>query len=422
MAVDEAETMENNGPIISNGGLNPDTEHLILPDDDSLKDEPLEIQVHIKKPTRSIVIEPLFLLIVASLLPMSLLMGIYVYDRLKKEVAIDYGIPVENISDMHCQEVDMNSTLYLAQERAQDLNARFNIYYSFSYSIPCLITTLFLSGYSDRAGRKYAIVSPAVGFLIYGVINCVILFADLPLWCLFISGFFLGAGGSYQMLLAGCFAYLGDTVESNKIMFRITVIELLAFMLGSLGPLFVGNLIPVIGYSYLCLIFAFMNLLSFLYAVFFIPEIIIPTERISIFSLSHLKSCVDLYTKDTPDGNRRWKLILLIVTFFFIATVNLGNTGIWTLFELGQPLCWTSAHIGDFTAIYVSCGTVVGIVLTKTLKVRLEDEQICFISGLSGIGHYTYQVFVKTSIMMYFGKLEDLLESLGMRKQVHFSS
>lgn len=88
-------------------------------------------------------------------------------------------------------------------------------------SIPSIIITLFIGGWSDKVGRRPALIAPTLGSALEALVVLFVMYFKLPIYCLFIGGFLHGICGYYTTMILACMAYVADTTEESKIALRL---------------------------------------------------------------------------------------------------------------------------------------------------------------------------------------------------------
>ncbi len=353
--------------------------------------------VQIKIPKRKIIIEPLMLGFSLFSYPMLSVTQLYIIHR----IAEDHGGNITNTNETACT-ANINDSVFKFTQQVQQEASYFSLYQDILVIIPAMFAAMFLGNYSDKAGRKYAILPPLVGQCASALCYFLVVWLHLPLKVLFLGSFLYGTSGSYGTFLLGSLAYTADITPKENRVFRIAVIEmcmLTPIILSSVG---MGYWIETMGFIYPSLFVLIGQILLILYTIFCIPETIIPRDNAKFFSFSHLQTAIRLFTKDNG-SNRRWKLNMLLAAIFFPMMALLGMN-IDTLYMTNQPLCLDPFEIGVVQGVDVAVIVVGGLIGAKTFKYCLSDLGIVFLSGVCSIAKYTYNAFVSTFAMMLSSK------------------
>jgi PCFT/HCP family folate transporter-like MFS transporter 1/3 len=357
-------------------------------------------------PKRTIIVEPVMIMLMAFGYPLSLLFQMFVVDKLTEEISarnmINISHHVNNSEEINQCEVNKSDPAYILQEAVQKESAYFITISTIVSCAPALFVTLFLGSYSDKAGRKFAILPPLVSAIAKCLTFLLVIYFRGSIWWLLIGSFLEGLGGFYMTALMGCLSYVSDITKPEDRLLRITIVEMCSFFSAILGPIGVGYVIRDLGYFWPFLIVLGGYLLNILYVIFLVPETVRRDPDAWFFSTEHIKTTVGLILLDNGT-NRKWKLDILLFSFFIstIVTLEMGTT---TLFELNHPLCWDSVMIGYYSATMIAVATIGGAVLAKVSKFCMADSHIALMAGLLGAARLFYTAFVQNTIMMFSGK------------------
>ena len=88
-------------------------------------------------------------------------------------------------------------------------------------ALPSIVITLFMGGWSDKAGRRPALIVPILGSVLEAAVIIVVVYAKLPIYCLFIGAFIHGLCGYYTTIILACMSYIADTTEQSSIALRL---------------------------------------------------------------------------------------------------------------------------------------------------------------------------------------------------------
>ena len=360
---------------------------------------------HIRKPKRTVIVEPIVLVVGLCGLPMGMLSQFYIVACYAGQLS---NGTIDNSSDQHGNrsesicDVNKSDPVYLFGEEVQRRASNFNLVLVLFSLIPALFVTTFIGAYSDQAGRRYAIIPPLVGSTVRAFSYVVVIAFELPAEYVLLGAVAEGSGGNYQTLLMGCFAYLSDIVPADGRSLRITILETCVFIPAVFTPLAFGYWVKHGGFLAPFLTIFGLYILALAYAVFFIPETVPRNPAAKFVSTKHMKKTVLLFTKD-DDTRRRWKLCVLLFALFVCAAVRNGDS-VDTLFEMNRPLCWTSDIIGYFMSAQTAVVSAGAVLTLRLLKCCMRDEGIALIAGLWGVVHNAYTAFVQNPTMMYVSK------------------
>ncbi len=219
--------------------------------------------------------------------------------------------------------------------------------------IPGLVMLLVIGSYSDRLGRKLALITPCIGSITGILVQMAIVYFDLPVW-VFLFGVVEYLFGGLYTIVTGCFAYIADTVPQEKRALRMTILDAIVFFMAAVGNIIVGYMIQWMGYFYPYIYCLVGKIITLLYAIFFIPESLQPKyDSVQQGKQQRLGPCqnigrgLKIFLVDNGT-NRRWQLLLFMLLYFVAEMIDYDD--IMTLFELNAPLCWDSVMIGYFGA------------------------------------------------------------------------
>lgn len=88
-------------------------------------------------------------------------------------------------------------------------------------ALPSIIITLFMGGWTDKVGRRPALILPTLGSALEAVVVLLVMYLKWPIYCLFIGGFLHGICGYYTTIILACMSYVADTTEESRIALRL---------------------------------------------------------------------------------------------------------------------------------------------------------------------------------------------------------
>ncbi|ELU02912.1 hypothetical protein CAPTEDRAFT_44150, partial [Capitella teleta] len=348
---------------------------------------------------RTIIVEPVMIMLMVFGYPLSLLGQLFIVEKITEELTGQNTVNVSVNSSVNQCEANKSDPEYILQDAIQKESAFFMAMSSLVSGVPALFVTLFLGNYSDKVGRKFAILPPLVGTIAKCISYLLVINFKGSIWWLLLGSFAEGCGGFYVVALMGCLSYIADITKPEDRLFRIAIVEMCTFFSGLLGPIGVGYIIQGLGYFWPFLIVIGGYLINMLYVVYFVPETIRKDPEARFLSVGHMKTTVFLFTRD--NGSKRlWKMNVLIFSFF-ISTVVTMEMGTTTLFQLNRPLCWDSIMIGYYSAASLGVATVGGAILAKICKRCMRDSHIALLAGLTATVRMVYTGFVQNTIMMF---------------------
>ena len=85
----------------------------------------------------------------------------------------------------------------------------------FFAATPSLVSAILIGAWSDKVGRKPAILLPCIGTTIDMSITLAVIYGDLPLTTLFIGSFINGLMGYFPAMMLSTMAFIADTTEES---------------------------------------------------------------------------------------------------------------------------------------------------------------------------------------------------------------
>ena len=361
---------------------------------------------HIWKPNRTVIVEPIALLIGLCVLPTGMLSQFYIVAYYTEQLSNGTIVNSSHHNGNHRSEslcdVNKSDPVFVFGEEVQRRATNFSLILGLCSLIPALFVTMFIGAYSDKAGRRYAIIPPIAGCTLRAISYIVVIGFKLPVEYLVIGAVMEGFGGYYHTLLLGCFAYISDIVPADRRSLRITILETCFIIPAVFTPLGFGYWVKHGGFLAPFLAVLALCVIILVYAIFFVPETVLGNSEAKLFSTKHIKNTMLLFTKD-DDTRRRWKLCVLLCAVFVCGVAKMGYC-VDTLFEMNSPLCWTSDIIGYFLSAKVAVVAAGAVLSMRLLKCCMQDGGIALTSCLMGVVRSAYTAFVQNSAMMYISK------------------
>jgi len=193
------------------------------------------------------------------------------FDKTCKVGSVIFG----NGSTYHddiCDNLD-NGDFDDVQEYVQKTVATIQLVTLFVKGIPPIIFALFIGPWSDKFGRKFLIIFPLFGYVLYDLwflVN-VIYFDELVVEYLMLEIVQYWFGGFMCMFL-GLYAYISDVSPEGSRTARIAIMDFVFFAGIAIGKGVAGIILTTYGYEVIYGAAAIMNVLAILYALFFVTE------------------------------------------------------------------------------------------------------------------------------------------------------
>ena len=280
------------------------------------------------------------------------------------------------------------------------------MYISLVDFLPAVVMTFVYGSFSDRIGRRLVLIAPIIGSLSTILVQMVIVYFNLPVWC-FLFGVVENFFGGFYLMITGIFAYIADTIPKERRAVRMTILDAIILGTAAISNIIVGFLIHAMGFFIPYIFCLAGKTLTLVYAVCFIPETVRRTtdnrQRICNEMFTNLKNGIKLYLMDNGAG-RRLQLNLLLLSF--LVGEMISTSSILTLFEMNSPLCWNSVFIGYFGATSDLIKCIGMIVAAFILKKWLSEKWLAALGLFSNVSYYLYLAFVVSTIMMFFCKYD----------------
>ncbi|XP_077968046.1 proton-coupled folate transporter-like isoform X2 [Styela clava] len=161
-------------------------------------------------------------------------MGIYVFQFSWRRFECNAYQP-EIVSKQHnytednfINYCDKNNSETIEEEMVVNDASRWTMYSCLAFFVPCAVSSLIVTAWSDKIGRKSAISFPIFGTAIASAVQTMAIIYRLPLYWMIIVSFIYGASGSYVALLNIGTAYLSDITREEDRNRRFTILEVCA--------------------------------------------------------------------------------------------------------------------------------------------------------------------------------------------------
>ena len=377
--------------------------------DSSDQNEPLIANVSKK---RKYIVEPLVFCQVLALIPNEVVSQFFVYKKMKEAVAARLHLNNSIIlldqkynwtSDNSCgPEANASTPQHDFINQVQAANANFNMICFAVMTVPTIASTILLSAYSDKCGRKIAIITPLIAHVIHTLIYFLVILFDLSPWILMSGYFLLGISGNSHLMMAACYAYISDTTTKEQRQIRITILNLV-HLTPKAAAIVAGTWVKKSGFLMPTAFTLTLYVLCVLYAVFLIPETVQKHGPVKFFTLNHLKKGMNTFLpnkhNDTSIRNL-WILVAIIILYYW-------TIGVWSasaLYELRDPLCWNAVVVGYYHTVNTVITSVGGFCSAYVLKRIATVEWTAIIAAWASAVSYIYLALCKNTFMVFFRK------------------
>ena len=159
----------------------------------------------------TVIVEPLLMLFMLLQYPMSLLIPEYVQQRELERLTGQDNLTTHSNKCLppanHTTHSDaFTGNLSLASSAA----SYFELEKSLVSNVPAVLGIIFLGPFSDKAGRRYAIIVPIVGQMIAMFVCTATMFFKWPIQVILVGYFLYGSSGLNYSIFTGCYSYISD--------------------------------------------------------------------------------------------------------------------------------------------------------------------------------------------------------------------
>ena len=165
------------------------------------------------KPTRchgcTFIMEPLLVLNMLITNPLLVIMPQYIERREWGKLMGNETFPANSNS---CQS-DANSTGDFIKGNltlAASATSYFTLQFTLAGCLPAIVAVMFLGPFSDKAGRRYALLSPSVGQLLGALIYFLVAYFSWPMELLLVGSFIMGCSGHWYTFYSAGMSYITD--------------------------------------------------------------------------------------------------------------------------------------------------------------------------------------------------------------------
>ncbi|XP_078682545.1 lysosomal proton-coupled steroid conjugate and bile acid symporter SLC46A3-like isoform X2 [Branchiostoma floridae x Branchiostoma belcheri] len=306
--------------------------------------------------------------------------------------------------------------------------SQYLLYLNVANVIPSVLVLFFLGSWTDRFGRKTAMVMPSVGALISAtnlIIQSTYIYAALPY--LFIGSIVAGLTGGYACVLMTTYTYITDITDNNTRTWRIGILEAMTGLGATIGSALGGVMVDELGFMSVFILYLVLNAVSIVYVVFWLKETVQKNtgsvqeedddsaggKITALVNIENVKRWGRVICK--PREKRgRLHIILLLIAFFISIMIFMGWSDIGFLFvkyQLGSK--WTSTLYGTFLAV-TGVLTFVGLSVFLPLMSRfLGDTRLGQVGMLSRAASNITVAFTTTVWMLYLGSVMGMFSGFG---------
>ena len=288
--------------------------------------------------------------------------------------------------------------------------AKFRMYLSYAGLGPIMVTTVMFGSLSDTVGRRILFLSPCMFMFVKQLIRLFAMGLDLPLWLFYVANIVDGLSGSFSTLFLAICAYTADiTPASKERTFGITLLEAV-MALSAFGQLALGYVIQDYGFFYGSLLPTAFAGFAVVIGLFFLPETIsrsAPSNtRLNFVNpFKYLKNVFGFYIFE-GSFKQRFLFCFALMILFIIFTCSTSYLGLFTLFQLNLPFCWSPAQVGLYEAMTKVGSAIASLVTVPLLQKRLSDSSLVAVGLSSLFALFVLSGMASNDLMIYLGELE----------------
>lgn len=329
----------------------------------------------------------------------------YVYSRYSDDKGFPYDYQRRSTS---CDPGKMNATEKTLQEQVQKLSARFNIAHSFCQTVPSVVAMMFYGVLSDKIGRRSIMIISAAGAFIDGLLVLLTMVLELPVYVLYIGGFFNGLAGSFTGAFMIAFAYIADITEKEKLPGRLAILEAANFFGLFISSYVSGPFIQKYAFIPPQILVATCYFGSLLYVIIVLKEslnyktMLAEEDKTASLDFRELRSqpkiLWDVMTRQRP---RRWIVFLAMGILILGFCFTIGVVQVINLYFLNRPFCWPAIDIGNFLGtqmLLLGIGTIIGV---KVGLRFLPDLLVAALSILASIVGFIMLASARSKTLAY---------------------
>ncbi|XP_069120379.1 lysosomal proton-coupled steroid conjugate and bile acid symporter SLC46A3-like isoform X1 [Argopecten irradians] len=211
-----------------------------------------------------------------------------------------------------------------------------------------------------------------------------------------------GVTGGWCLVLSLGYAYMSDLTTIGKSRtFAFALVEISVGFGLVLSGVSAGYLIKDAGFVYSMIVISSLNAFNLVAVLMFLPESLDSSMHQTTRIRDLMKGAFTFYIRDTSKEGKRWKFILLTLSYIALTMSFVGRESVELLYQLNAPFCWDSVKIGWYSSSVYIVRNIIGLSSIKLLKYCLLDNVIVIISGLSSILAYVMEAFAVNDAMLF---------------------
>lgn len=356
-------------------------------------------------------VEPIAAIYLSVVGVMSQVSEQYVYLRISETFGNNYTNTSTNSGLSELCNANRSSTMFKIQQETQSATSSFMMYLNVLQILLSAIPTIMAGNLVDRFGRRIALYLCFCSRLFYVAVIATVIAFKLPLNVLYAGAIVDGMSGSTLTAMMAFSTYIADiTMTSNNRGFRMTVLECIMGFSAALCIFGAGILIDYTNFFIPSMICLFSIKLGLIYIRIFLAESYEPSTRVAKWQWSTLKRSFTIFSQDTSEKRRSRLLLGLVGIFFTVPSVS-SSGGVFMLYVLNLPFCWTSKTIGIFISVQIAIRCFCAVVLVKLMQGYISDIGLAILGNVSNFIYYIFIALARNNTFMYIATALGILAS-----------
>ncbi|XP_071792849.1 proton-coupled folate transporter-like [Asterias amurensis] len=345
------------------------------------------------------------------------------------------------------------------EEQVQIDTARWMMYTDIALLVPTLCSSLVLAAWSDRSGRKPALIIGCLGGVIFGTVWLVCsVWIQIPMPFLLIGSLGLGASGGQVIIMATAVSYIADITTTEERVKRVGLADGALFIASVISLFSSGLLLDAHLYSLLFTLMIVLFLCGILYTLVCLNETRpLESENSAVQEtdpllggcgepndggdLAHAprdhdggvggfcSACcsVDLVLRSfvvavrKRPGRRRLVIILVMVAFLVNQVAFVGFQNVFVLYASKAPFKWSPLMIGSLIGVIAIANAIALLVFLPCLRWAHVNNNVIVIlvllsisisCGLFSIARTTTAIWLAAMPTFVFGLVPAIYKGL----------
>ena len=326
----------------------------------------------------------------------------YIHQTLKEKMVTNSSISLDTSA---CSTLNKSSEIYKNLTKVQQSAAQWVMYCNIAEYVPAFFSSLILTAYTDKYGRKFVIITCLVGYFLSRGLILTVMYTNQSLSYIVLAYAIEGCTGALYTFYSAAFSAIADLVKDNKErVLGVVSIEFTSMMGVTVSGFLSGIMVEDLGYKYTSIICLGVLSIVLIIAIFPLPETLRKENRTNPDSIAGiLKRPFEFYTSTTFKG-KRLMFSVFVLAFGVAELAGLNRTSLETVYFLGTPFCWSPKKVGYFTSARHFGQGVLGLGSVKLMQKCWSNEFIAILSTVSSAASFVIEGLVTTELMVYMGK------------------